>query len=44
MGTKEGELQMKEDAKQVQELQAFQTYLITHRLKEEEVDPFGNCL
>ena len=35
---------MREDAKQAQELQAFQKYLHEHRLGEEEVDPFGNCL
>ena len=33
---------MREDAEQAQELQAFQDYLHVHRLREEEVDPFGN--
>jgi hypothetical protein len=35
---------VQEDAKQARELQAFQIYLHEHRLKEEEVGPFGNCL
>ena len=38
------ERQMQEDAKQEQELQTFQVYLHEHGLKEEETDPFGNCL
>ncbi len=43
-GSLKEETKVQQDAKQAQELQAFQIYLHEHGLKEEEVDPFGNCL
>jgi hypothetical protein len=36
--------QLQEDAKQVQEMRAFQDYFREHGQREEEVDVFGNCL